>query len=369
MDEYVEAHPAFCAWLQSLDGFKTSIGTEQDVITRTFDEPGEGFSVGQQHPSVHALMQERFIARLRLAICFDVVAETLDDGTIMHRARQMQEDGVSWLDEEQWQSYLETHRLPGWFLKADHQKTLSGLADGGEAEARLLGIEFKEIWRILNKEADAGVRNVEVEAGEDVWSDDDGDEEGARVKGHNIGEIDKDSGLRHDPANRGRNDQTGIVGKARYQTRRLTAKGEVGKAGVCTVDRSRAHAGEVEEHKYFICSKYGEFHKHKHWEKIEWESPTSVEILNRWRAQEFDRAGWPKIREEKRQPYSDEQRDWLEAKVKAKTGHKFSQKEAGLLAAEFNAKFTESRPPAGIWKNVHIIRNRLEGGVNMKAAE
>jgi hypothetical protein len=150
--------------------------------------------------------------------------------------------------------------------------------------------------------------------------------------------VDKKSGLRHRPKNRGENDQTGVEGERKYQTIRINGK-------VYTVDRSRAHASNVQEWKSWAVTKNGVWYQWKGYSTIDWttqepEAPGSVEKLNKWREQALGRAGFPRKREGDRPPYTDAERRWLFEYVKEANGERPGITMAEL-ACRFNQRFGE----------------------------
>lgn len=139
---------------------------------------------------------------------------------------------------------------------------------------------------------------------------------GERQVGNDVGQLDPHSGLVHDPLNRGENDQTGQSGRGIYQTRLLPAdrKGNVftrDNPKQYTVDRARAHRGIPEDHKGYVLTNEGNWYKWLHFDTIDWDNAGSVEKLNKWREQAANRYGWPRKRDEDRETYTQQQRQWL----------------------------------------------------------
>lgn len=121
-------------------------------------------------------------------------------------------------------------------------------------------------------------------------------------------DIDPDSGLKHQPTNPHHpgHDQThtGHLSSAHYQTRN-----DFGNGLIYTVDRSRAHAGDKELHKLWIVNTKGIWRKYPN--VVDWNNPSSVEKLNKYREQGFQRGEWPAKRQEARPKYTNKQRKWL----------------------------------------------------------
>jgi hypothetical protein len=153
--------------------------------------------------------------------------------------------------------------------------------------------------------------------------------------------TDAKSGLDHQPKNRGENKQTGVPGERKYQTIQINGK-------AYTVDRSRAHANVVQEWKSYALTKKGVWYQWKKYGTLDWTDPEAVEKLNKWREQALKRAGFPDKREETREPYTDEQLDWLFEYVKRANGQRPNVTMAEL-ARRFDAQFpNQNRGTLGI---------------------
>lgn len=116
--------------------------------------------------------------------------------------------------------------------------------------------------------------------------------------------YDNITGLAHEPTNGGSNDQTPLVGrKFHLQTRTF---GNI----TVTMDRYAAKVGFIELHKLFIHNgaKWIQWHRAS---SMNWNDPTMVNDLNRWREQACRRADWPNKRGDRRENYTQEQRDYM----------------------------------------------------------
>ena len=153
--------------------------------------------------------------------------------------------------------------------------------------------------------------------------------------------TDAKSGLDHQPKNRGENDQTGVRGERKYQTIKMHGK-------VYTVDRSRAHANVLQKWKSYALTRKGVWYQWRRYSTLNWTDPESVEKLNKWREQALKRAGFPDKREETREPYTEEQLDWLFEYVKAANGERPNITMAEL-ARRFDVQFpNQNRGTLGI---------------------
>ena len=159
--------------------------------------------------------------------------------------------------------------------------------------------------------------------------------------------IDPDSGLRHEPKNRGENDQTGQIGQARYQTLQI-------KGRSYTIDRAPAHVGVVEPHKSWYVTKKGTWKQWDRYSSLDWNDKKLVDSMNKTRNQALGRAQFPLLRPEKRESYTDEERGWLfEYVKKAKAGTALPN--WATLTRLFNKRFNSQRNENGIM----TIYNRL----------
>ena len=162
--------------------------------------------------------------------------------------------------------------------------------------------------------------------------------------------TDAKSGLNHQPKNRNENDQTGVPGERKYQTIKIQGK-------VYTVDRSRAHANVIQKWKSYALTKKGVWYQWRQYRNINWADPNSVEKLNKWREQALKRAGFPDKREETREPYTEDQLDWLFEYVKRANGER-PNITMDELARRFNAQFpNQNRRTLGI----QSVYDRLRG--------
>jgi len=156
--------------------------------------------------------------------------------------------------------------------------------------------------------------------------------------GWNIGQTDLESGLTHEPHNNNDRDQTGTHGRARYQTRMLP-EGAANAKNI-TVDRSRCHAGTEEPHKAWAIDSKGKWRKYHNYGNFNWNDKNSVEALNKWREQNFNRYGWPKKRTEKRVSYTEEEEKWLFDRAKpADNAPTLGRERLEQITAAFNKKF------------------------------
>ena len=160
--------------------------------------------------------------------------------------------------------------------------------------------------------------------------------------------IDLDSGLRHQPQNRGENDQTGVAGERRYQTLRIHGE-------VYTVDRSQAHANNIQAWKSWSVRRPGGWIQWTHYASLDWTNQSEVDKMNKWRYQSLTRVGFPQMRKKKRVDYSAEEKDWLFEHVKAAGGDRpnISMLE---LTRRFNERFGDTRMELGIQSAVDRLR-------------
>jgi hypothetical protein len=103
--------------------------------------------------------------------------------------------------------------------------------------------------------------------------------------------TDPDTGFQHQPRNRGENDQTGVVGERMYQTVKLD------DGNLYTVDRSRAHANNVQPWKSWAVKKSGVWFQWASYSTLEWTDRAALVKMNNWREQAFARAEFPKKRQ------------------------------------------------------------------------
>lgn len=169
--------------------------------------------------------------------------------------------------------------------------------------------------------------------------------------------IDPKSGLRHDPLNRGENDQTGTYGARRYQSRLINGS-------QYTVDRSRAHAGDVQPHKGWIVKADGTWAQWRNYGTLDWNNKIRVEKLNKWREQTYKRHDWDKKREINRPNYTEEEKDYLFDKIKAATrpGEQAKRPDGKIaaLVKEFNRRFNADRDPTGITGVLDRLRHEYD---------
>ena len=111
--------------------------------------------------------------------------------------------------------------------------------------------------------------------------------------------VDQHTGLTHDPRNGGTRNQTGEVGQTRYSTRSINGRNY-------TLDRARAHARNVEEHKSWIVNQKGVWKQWPNYTSLDWSNADQVERMNKWREQAATRAGWPGKRQVVRPDYTEE---------------------------------------------------------------
>ena len=160
--------------------------------------------------------------------------------------------------------------------------------------------------------------------------------------------IDLDSGLRHQPQNRGENDQTGVAGERRYQTLRIHSE-------VYTVDRSQAHANNIQAWKSWSVRRPGGWIQWTHYASLDWTNQSEVDKMNKWRYQSLTRVGFPQMRKKKRVDYSADEKDWLFEHVKAAGGERpnIAMLE---LTRQFNERFSDNRQELGIQSAVGRLR-------------
>jgi hypothetical protein len=151
--------------------------------------------------------------------------------------------------------------------------------------------------------------------------------------GHRLGQLDPNSGLLHEPRNRGENDQTGTE-TAQYHTRLIRGK-------KYTIDRSRLAVNRPEPHKCWIVTKYGVWRTREGSEKVNWANEKEVEQVNKWKEQQLGRDGWPKKREA-RKGYTREEKKWMWAKIAEVAGRRPTEDVQALTSA-FNARFGAKR--------------------------
>lgn len=175
-----------------------------------------------------------------------------------------------------------------------------------------------------------------------ITIDDDSDSDAEVETGQNIGEVDRHSGLTHEPFNRDNIDQTGPHGRAQYQTRLLPANSAAARK--ITVDRSRCHAPVPESWKGYLCNGKGEWFKYQQLDTLDWKDKAQVGKLNKWREQQYSRYGWAKKRTDRRVDYTEEQKKWLFDLVKAANGKRCTPEELRALTNNCNGRFP---PPAG----------------------
>lgn len=148
--------------------------------------------------------------------------------------------------------------------------------------------------------------------------------------------------LVHDPTNGergGEHDQTGGR-KATYDTVEL-------KGQRITVDRSRCHVGDVEPHKMWCYGSRG-WKRWQHAGTMNWRDAKKIAALNKHREQTYQRAGfWPALRQQQREDYSLEQREWLRRFVVEAAGQR---PKLGFpeLTRQFNERFNVTRGETGI---------------------
>ena len=159
--------------------------------------------------------------------------------------------------------------------------------------------------------------------------------------------VDPETGLHHAPLNNDANDQTGPYGERFYQSRLINGH-------QYTVDRSRAHAGVPQPHKFYIVTKKGIWTCYSKYNTVDWEDKDSVESLNKWREQAFSRNGWPAKRKATRSFYSEVEKNHLFSLIKAAGGQKPDITMAELTE-EFNRRF-----PTGPRRDVTGITGILE---------
>ena len=152
--------------------------------------------------------------------------------------------------------------------------------------------------------------------------------------------VDADSGLTHQPKNRGETDQTGIPHQRKLQTIKINGK-------LFTVDRSRAHANDIQEWKSWSI-KSGKFYQWPKYANLDWTKPNEVEKMNKWREQSLTRLGFPAKRKEPRADYSQEERDWVFEFVKRANGQRPPDVTMAELTRRFNARFGGSRLELGV---------------------
>ncbi|KYG43532.1 hypothetical protein M433DRAFT_542908 [Acidomyces richmondensis BFW] len=169
-------------------------------------------------------------------------------------------------------------------------------------------------------------------------------------EGHRLAQLDPNSKLPHDPKNRGENDQTGDA-NAKYHTRLIGDK-------VFTIDRSRAHVTIKQPHKSWIVTKDGRWRQYLHYYNLDWNNKTSVENMNTWRDQELSRNQWPHKRREndgvKRQPYQQEERQWLFDQLVKDGNPKYS---VSQITKEYNQRFNQDRKESGITAMLHRLKD------------
>lgn len=197
--------------------------------------------------------------------------------------------------------------------------------------------------------------NEEIDEYEDESSYDEGsdnDSEQDSEHGDDEGNDDQYNNAHvHDPTNRGANNQTGNPEFLLYQTRIIDGT-------KITVDRSRAHAGSVEQHKTWIYGTKG----WRQWQRhgtLNWNDKDAVEMLNKWREQEYARAGWPHKRGLVREAYSEAQKDFLFVNfVKPARGGRPTRRAADIVML-FNARFGTQRSVAAITAILERQRKQL----------
>lgn len=161
--------------------------------------------------------------------------------------------------------------------------------------------------------------------------------------------VDLDSGLAHDPENRGENDQTGELEEYRYSTISLNSKSY-------TIDRSRAHADQVQEWKSWAVSTKGKWYQWKRYSALDWTNASEVEKMNKWRHQALKRAGFMPPRSNRpRWDYAPEERDWVFQYVKAAEGGELATS-IEELTRQFNLQFGDTRDVIGIQSLVSRLR-------------
>ena len=159
--------------------------------------------------------------------------------------------------------------------------------------------------------------------------------------------TDQNSGLLHEPTNRGENDQTGEVGERKYQSIKINGE-------TYTVDRSRAHANNVESRKSWASRSDGTWFQWQKYAVLDWTDKDEVEKMNKWRAQALARAGFPL----QRQPsldYTSEEKDWLFEHVKAAQGAR-PETSWDELTRQFNQHFGTSRNRVALQAAIDRLR-------------
>lgn len=162
----------------------------------------------------------------------------------------------------------------------------------------------------------------------------------------NGGDIDEDvfdpkTHLRHDPLNRGENDQTAAEDTRRYRTMVIDGK-------QYTCDVSAAVAKRPEPHKMWITNKKGRWTKWLHGDEMDWSDPRWITKLNSWRDQTFKRNDWPSKRPHERPSYSLDQRRWLFDAISTNEGKPPGTEALRQLAEDFNKRWEANRTQAAI---------------------
>ena len=106
----------------------------------------------------------------------------------------------------------------------------------------------------------------------------------------------------------GKTDQTARLSTPRYFTYRIAGR-------IVTVDRARPIVGLVEEHKTYVYTE-ADWHQHPRHAELDWSDKEAVATLARWRDQRNRRNGWPELRSSRRTLYAEDERVWLEARVR-----------------------------------------------------
>ncbi|KAK3725549.1 hypothetical protein LTR37_000519 [Vermiconidia calcicola] len=223
-----------------------------------------------------------------------------------------------------------------------------------------------QVWRYRQQVRAAGGYDP-TEGIEIVWVPATGDHPMAdptpepSLEGPDYG-VDPISGLPHDPTNNGENDQTTVPGTEQYQTIKINGKNY-------TLDRARAHAGNVEPHKSWCNNAKGVWKQYEHYDEIDWTDPHSVELMNKWREQAARRAKYQMKRHQQRPTYPEEQKDMLFGYVKKAKG---GQPEISMekITKIFNKRFNEERNVRAILSLYYRLCKQYKdnGGERVKTA-
>ena len=165
--------------------------------------------------------------------------------------------------------------------------------------------------------------------------------------------VDLDSGLKHDPKNRGENDQTGVTGERNYQTIQINDM-------LYTVDRSRAHINIVQPWKTWTVTKDGGWHQYKSHATLRWTDADDLRRLNTWRENHLLKAGFPPRQGRRRgEEFTAAQKDWLFEFVMAAEGGTPSRSMVELTR-QLNKRFVASRSEEEIEQQIERLRRRYK---------